>query len=61
MDNRQNEIEYAIREAKILYWSAMDSPSKEQIVNCAARLSGVPKSVVEKTYNKVLKVANINN
>jgi len=59
MNYTQKDIEYAIREAEIMYWSIKDSPSKTQILNCATRLSGAPLSTVEKAYN-TLKVADIN-
>lgn len=59
MENTQRDIEYAIREAEILYWTVNDGPSRKQIINCASRLSGMPIQKVEKTYN-TLKAVNIN-
>lgn len=59
MENPQKDIEYAIREAEILYWTVKDSPTKAQIINCASRLSGASLTNVEKTYN-TLHAMNIN-
>lgn len=59
MNNTQRDIEYAIREAEILYWTVKDSPTKTQILHCASRLSGASFATVEKAYN-TLHAMNIN-
>jgi len=53
------DVKYAIREAEILYWSTKDSPSSDQIISCAAHLSGIPRKDVKDAY-RALKLWDIN-